>query len=215
MSRPPVTKKEDLVSAALVLFRKKGVDSTTVADIAGEAHVAQGTFYNYFRSKDDIFAEVLEKATEDILGEMREIAGRKDIGPLQKFKLLNRRDFLLNRKNDSLFDVLHEMRYAYAHQKYLVNRIENLRPIYAGIIRQCVEEGYFDTPYPDEAALYMLTATKFVFDPAFFTFTEVEMMKTVRAVFSFIERIFGAEPGLLAQEEFERDVMKFLRGDGE
>jgi AcrR family transcriptional regulator len=213
VSRPPVTRKEDLIKAALILFRKDGVDNTSVSNIAKEAHVAQGTFYNYFRSKDEIFAAVLAQATEDTMEETRKTARREDIGPIGKLKILSQQDFQMNRTNDSLFDVLHESRYADAHQKYIVGRIQKLKPIYAELIRQCVAEGYFNTPYPEEAALYLLTATKFVFDPAFFTFGEDEMLKMVSAVADFTERILGAGHDASFQKVWEQNIINYFGSD--
>jgi AcrR family transcriptional regulator len=118
MARPSITSKEELISAALSLFRRKGVDDTTVSDIVKEAHVAQGTFYNYFKSKDEIFAEVLESISKNIFEEMQKTVERNDITSIEKLKLLPQQEFLMNRRNDSLYDVLHESRYAAAHQKY-------------------------------------------------------------------------------------------------
>lgn len=192
MQKSPETRKEELLAAASALFRKNGVDRTAVSDIVREAHVAQGTFYNYFQSKDEIFAAVLEQATADMMEEMRKTGERTDLSPLRKLKLLSMQDFRMNRTNDSLFDVLHESRYADAHQKYIVARIEKLRPIYANVIRQGVEQGVFHTNYPEEAAHFMLTAIKFVFDPAFFTYSEEGMIRMGQAVGDFCERILGA-----------------------
>ncbi|MCH3916290.1 MAG: TetR/AcrR family transcriptional regulator [Spirochaetia bacterium] len=213
MSRPAVTKKEDIIAAALAMFRKKGVNNTTVSDIAKEAHVAQGTFYNYFRSKDDIFAEVLEKATEHTLEETQKTVQKEDIGPVEKLKLLVQQDFMMNRRNDSLFDVLHEPRYAYAHQKYIVNRILKLKPICAGLIRQSVDAGYFDTPYPEETALLLLTTQKFVFDPAFFHLDGTEILKMIAPFGNFVERVLGAKHDPTMEKDWKQNILQYF-GDG-
>lgn len=213
MARPPVIRKEDLLDAALALFREKGVDNTTVNDIAKAVHVAQGSFYNYFQSKDDIFAAVLEKATEHTLAAMQKTAKRTDIGPARKLSLLTQQDFLLNRQNDSLFDVLHEPRYAYAHQKYIVDRIQKMKPIYTELIRQGVDEEIFSTPYPEETAHFLLTTQKFVFDPAFFTFGENEMLKMVSAYSDFVERVLGAKHDSAMREEWRQTILNFFRDD--
>lgn len=212
MARPPVIKKEELLTAALTLFRKKGVDNTTVSDIVKEAHVAQGTFYNYFQSKDDIFADVLETETKQTIDEMRKTVKRDDIDSVEKLKLMVRQDFMMNRQNDSLFDMLHEPRYAYAHQKYIVGRIQNLKPIYAELIRQSVNSGFFNTSYPDEAALLLLTAQKFVFDPAFFTFSRDEILKMVDAYSDFVERVLGMKHDPAMQKDWEQYISKYFGG---
>lgn len=212
MARPPVIKKEELLTAALTLFRKNGVDNTTVSDIVKEAHVAQGTFYNYFQSKDDIFADVLEEETEQTMDEMRKTVKRDDIDSFEKLKLMVCQDFMMNRQNDSLFDVLHEPRYAYAHQKYIVGRIQKLKPIYAELIRQSVNAGFLNTAYPEEAALLLLTAQKFVFDPAFFAFSRDEMLKMVDAFSDFVERVLGMKHDFAMQKEWEQHILKYFGG---
>lgn len=49
-----------LIEAALHLFAEKGVDSTSIKDIARAAGVAQGLLYHYFTGKDDLLWRVLE-----------------------------------------------------------------------------------------------------------------------------------------------------------
>lgn len=49
-----------LIETALHLFSEKGVDSTSIKDIAREAGVAQGLLYHYFAGKDDLLWGVLE-----------------------------------------------------------------------------------------------------------------------------------------------------------
>ena len=212
MARPPVIKKEELLTAAVTLFRKNGVDNTTVSDIVSEAHVAQGTFYNYFQSKDDIFADVLEKETEQSIDEMRKTAKRNDIDSVEKLELIAQQDFLMNRQNDNLFDVLHEPRYAYTHQKYIIGRIQKLKPIYAELIRQGVSAGLLMTSYPEETAYLLLITQKFMFEPAFFTFSKDEMLKMVDAFSDFAGRVLGIKHDLTMQKEWEQHILKYFGG---
>ncbi|RJP86528.1 MAG: TetR/AcrR family transcriptional regulator [Desulfobacteraceae bacterium] len=50
--------KNALVTSAIRMFQQNGFQRTRVSDIVSDAGVAQGTFYNYFRSKDDIFRDI-------------------------------------------------------------------------------------------------------------------------------------------------------------
>ena len=60
-----VRTRATLVKAARALFEKNGYLDTNVGDIAARAKVAHGTFYTYFSSKEDIFAEVVDGLMAD------------------------------------------------------------------------------------------------------------------------------------------------------
>jgi AcrR family transcriptional regulator len=58
--------KDKIIEAALNRFSDKGLHATKVSDIVKEAGVAQGTFYLYFKNKDDIFLAIVEKHFSDM-----------------------------------------------------------------------------------------------------------------------------------------------------
>lgn len=51
-TRTPHTRRAALMDAAEQLFLNKGVAATSIEDITSAAHVAKGTFYLYFESRD-------------------------------------------------------------------------------------------------------------------------------------------------------------------
>ncbi|HXF95299.1 MAG TPA: TetR/AcrR family transcriptional regulator [Gemmatimonadales bacterium] len=53
--------KERILEAAFALFRKQGVEATTVEQICEKADVAKGTFFNYFPHKEAVFGYLSEK----------------------------------------------------------------------------------------------------------------------------------------------------------
>jgi len=57
-SKSPSKTREKLIRAAVELFAKKGFEKTTVDEIVAKAGVAKGTFYLYFKSKDDLIKEL-------------------------------------------------------------------------------------------------------------------------------------------------------------
>ena len=67
-------KKEALLETALELFLSKGLQETSIADIAKKAGVAKGTFYLYFKDKVDLrniliaheASKLFEKATSKL-----------------------------------------------------------------------------------------------------------------------------------------------------
>jgi len=56
------TSREAIVSETLKLFSLKGFHNTSINDIQNATHLSKGAFYNYFRSKEDIFNAVLSEA---------------------------------------------------------------------------------------------------------------------------------------------------------
>lgn len=59
--------REKIIKTAWKLFYEEGFSETTINDIIREADISKGTFYYYFRSKDDLLStlsEVLDREYE-------------------------------------------------------------------------------------------------------------------------------------------------------
>ena len=52
------SKKEDIISAASIIFQEKGYHETKMNEIAQRAGIGKGTIYEYFSSKKELFEEV-------------------------------------------------------------------------------------------------------------------------------------------------------------
>jgi len=59
-------KKADIFNAGRELFCSKGFKDTNVSEIAKQAGIGVGTFYNYYTSKEELFLEVFLKENEDL-----------------------------------------------------------------------------------------------------------------------------------------------------
>lgn len=55
-----VTTKEKLIESAKELIAEKGFEKTKVEEITKKAEVAKGSFYTYFKTKEDIFGEIFK-----------------------------------------------------------------------------------------------------------------------------------------------------------
>ena len=51
--------KEVIINGARNLFASKGLDNTNISEIVEASGLARGTFYNYFKSKEEIWDELL------------------------------------------------------------------------------------------------------------------------------------------------------------
>lgn len=57
---PRATRIAELMTAARAVFREKGYDDASIAEIAERAGVGEGTLYRYFENKHDLLLKVLE-----------------------------------------------------------------------------------------------------------------------------------------------------------
>jgi TetR/AcrR family fatty acid metabolism transcriptional regulator len=65
-------KRARILEGALKVFAAKGFYTTKVSEIAKEAGVADGTIYNYFKSKDDILISLFEDRMDFVLHRLEE-----------------------------------------------------------------------------------------------------------------------------------------------
>jgi len=76
-------KRQQIIDAAVEVFARTGFHGSRVADVARQAEVADGTIYNYFKSKDDILISIFEEKMGDMIEQAEAvISGLAD--PLEK-----------------------------------------------------------------------------------------------------------------------------------
>lgn len=77
-----------LVDVARQLFAKKGVDNTTMNDIAVASTKGRRTLYTYFKSKEEIYVAVVESELDKLSDALDKVAA-EDIAPdLKILKLI-------------------------------------------------------------------------------------------------------------------------------
>jgi AcrR family transcriptional regulator len=59
--------RSSLVAAGRRLFARQGFEATTINQIADEADIAVGSFYNYFKTKEDLLTALLEQTLAEQL----------------------------------------------------------------------------------------------------------------------------------------------------
>jgi TetR/AcrR family fatty acid metabolism transcriptional regulator len=65
MSKKKVVKRGAIIQAAIEVFSSKDFKTASISEIARKAGVADGTIYQYFRNKEDLFFSIpIEKTNE-------------------------------------------------------------------------------------------------------------------------------------------------------
>lgn len=74
-----------ILSAAVHLISERGVNKTSIKDIANRAGVAVGTFYLYFNSKEDVIKCLDRDMHKKLLGKIKEIENLSRLQRIYKY----------------------------------------------------------------------------------------------------------------------------------
>ena len=200
-------RRTEFLNTAQELFFTKGYEQTSVEAIIKKMRLSKGTFYYYFKSKEDLLDALIERLSEKILEEVRKIVDREDldaVAKLNKSYVVTRSVKLENLELlKVLLKVLYDDKNISFRFKIYRSSIEILAPEYSKIIRQGIKEKAFNTPYPEEAA-------RLIFEIAYTLSERIPDLilgsdknsksldkaeKEFRVYENAIERIIGAEEG--------------------
>lgn len=78
-------RREQIMTAALRVFAAKGFAATKIGDIAARAGMSHGLVYHYFKSKEEIFHEILKRAMQTSAQSLLTVEALP-IGPLEKVR---------------------------------------------------------------------------------------------------------------------------------
>ncbi|MDE6783113.1 MAG: TetR/AcrR family transcriptional regulator, partial [Paramuribaculum sp.] len=77
--------RDKLLEVARNLFMVKGVEHTTMNDIATASERGRRTIYTYFKSKREIYQAVVERESELVISRLREVV-QSSVPPEEKLR---------------------------------------------------------------------------------------------------------------------------------
>jgi AcrR family transcriptional regulator len=190
----PEERKREILDTAEKLFAARGYEAATVNDILGAVKIAKGTFYYYFKSKEEVLDALIERRISEGLQKAEELAA-SPLPPVEKLLAVIMAQKPQNQTQEDFNAVLHEKDNAKMHQKSLTQYILHLGPCLGTVIQEGIETGCFSTPFPKESAEILLCAALVLFDDAYFQWTNEETAARTTAFLAVMERILGAKTG--------------------
>jgi AcrR family transcriptional regulator len=130
-----------IVKAALALFQTKGFETTTTKAISRKAKIAEGTVFNYFRSKEDIALFFFEEEVDHAIAAVRDNP-RLRKAPLEEklFTLLHSQlEFLAPYERFIGAALLHALNPA-SHLGAFSHRAQQLRHRYLAFVAELIED---------------------------------------------------------------------------
>lgn len=153
--KPPDERRRELIDAARALFIEQGYEQTAMSEIARRANVAQGTFYIYFSSKQEVLAAIMRELLEELGAIIRGLSERIELSAVEA----------LRQAMESCLDRLsHESRlveavYLQANYTLPAQLVQEyaptLLPAITAIIERGVAEGSMRVTHPRMAAEFL------------------------------------------------------------
>lgn len=134
-----------LVDVARQLFAKKGVEATTMNDIAVASKKGRRTLYTYFKSKDQIYMAVVESELKMLSDTMDKVAKKPTVPDEKILELITTHLDIIKMavyRNGTLrADFFRDIWRVEAMRKYFDN---NEIKLFREILREGKEQGLFD-----------------------------------------------------------------------
>ena len=183
-------RKQELIRIAYRMFVSRGYEHTSVDDIIGEAGIAKGTCYYYFKSKEQMLEEVIGMMLQAEAEKARAVL-RSDLSVPEKIVGIIA-SIRIEREEKTIDDALHEPENILMHNKIRERIIDLIVPILSEAAEEGVREGLFVCDrIPERVRMIMLLSSDLFDDHHPFT-------PAVTDVFiDAVEKILGAKPGTM------------------
>ena len=166
--KEPEERKNEILDAAERLFAAKGYEESTVNNILETVKIAKGTFYYYFKSKEEVLDAIIRRRNDVGMVKAKAIASDPHLSPVQKIIAVIMAQQPQNPAEEEFLPVLHEPANAQLHQKVLIDCVIRLTPVLTDIVEEGIKQGLFSTAYPKESVEILLTSGLIIFDDAYF-----------------------------------------------
>ncbi|MDK8179652.1 TetR/AcrR family transcriptional regulator [Paenibacillus sp. UMB4589-SE434] len=185
ITKNPEERKAEIMDVALELFASKGFEHTAVSDIVKKIGVAQGTFYYYFKTKEEIMLALINRSLVEHEASVKAIDQNVNMSPFEKVNAI----LFPQPIHQKVGDFLHHENNAWIHQKFLVKKINEMTPYLSRILAEGTKVGAFKVKHPQETAQFLLTAVNFMLDQGIFAWDDTNLVEKKRAVKEIVENI--------------------------
>ncbi len=218
----------EFLNIAQQLFMKKGYEQTSINDIIDRMGVAKGTFYHYFKSKEELLDKLVEQfavQTRQKVQQVIQMEGIDAIGKLNKFfsEVWN-----LKLENRELMTLFMKVMYSdenlrYRHKMFKTN-VQFISPELNKIIAQGIQEGILDPVAGEDTPMMIFALGTYISELMVDLLREMEKIPENAEIIEqkwtiylkSIERLLGASEGSLAFAiNGERDLKIFKLGTTE
>ncbi|MCG8477492.1 MAG: TetR/AcrR family transcriptional regulator [Spirochaetales bacterium] len=145
-------RRDEIITTARTLFLSRGYDTCTIVDIIDAIGIAKGTFYHYFRSKEELLEALTERMSDEILNEIGRLVADSSLSATRRIEAYFQQSLIIKSHSKEIF--LPMLRMLYRPENTLLrirmyaSVFERVGPVLGGIVADGVANGEFDVEDP-------------------------------------------------------------------
>ncbi len=106
-------KRERILKVSLKLFMEKGFNQTSIEEITKFAGISKGSFYTYFKSKEELLENIIESLIENVEKEFFKIVSIKKKNPVDYIESFLKLNLSLSKNfSSSILTIIRDVSFA-------------------------------------------------------------------------------------------------------
>ena len=182
-------RKQELLQIAYRMFIQKGYEETSIDEIIAEAHIAKGTYYYHFPSKEATLEAVIDMMIKNEVERAREVLAAPIPVPRKLTGVIT--SLRPEQNESSITDTLNHKENIIMHEKIGRRIIDEAVPLLTQVVSEGIAQGVFACDHIEERVRMILILSHHLFDNGSFTAGDIEVF------IDMVEKSLGAQSGTL------------------
>lgn len=190
-------RKNEIIDTAQNLFMTKGYSVCSVAEIIDAIGIAKGTFYHYFKSKEEVLDAIVDKGTDMIVNRIYKVLHDGSLTYIDKIVGSLFAMQIEDTMGNEILDELHKAENSLMHQKSIYMIVNRVSPLLEELIIQGNKDGVFKCKHPRQYLKIILSSSVTLLDDGIFPMTKEEKMEIFSSIVDLLEQVLGVEEGVI------------------
>ncbi|WOH38839.1 TetR/AcrR family transcriptional regulator [Thalassotalea fonticola] len=149
----PEERLAEIIKISHQMFVEKGYEATSMAEVANEIGIVEGTIYRYFKTKKDVLLVVLEKWYDNALADYEQnLAGITGVKNRMHFMIWHHLKVL--QADPVLCDLI--VQHVRASDDYETTKIFQLNKSYSSAVDRIIKEGIAEGIFVEDAPIALV-----------------------------------------------------------
>lgn len=191
--KDPDVRRLEIMQAAEFLFETEGYANTSVEAIIKKVGIAKGTFYYYFKAKQDILEALVEQVGFAMEAHFNSVLELENVSAIQKLKKMLRGRAKKKIVSSAVMKIIHKPENRELQEKLNIQGVKIIAPLMLKIFEQGKKEGVFLTVPSLESIQIILAGTLFTLDSGLFQWSSKKRSAFLKSLQHLFELLVGVK----------------------